>query len=162
MTVEEIKSAYSMKDILARYGMIPNRSGFCKCPFHSGDNTASLKIYDKDFNCFGCGANGDIFTFVQKMEGLSFRDAFLALGGTYDKKKSFSARRVIYQSEKTRVRLKKAEFRDRSKKYINNMLISIYRAYMDKSEPYSDTWCDCYNALQYQLYLHGELNGIPY
>ena len=40
------------------------------------------------------------------------------------------------------------------------MLISIYRRYLERSEPYSDVWCDCYNALQYQLYLHGEINGL--
>ena len=66
MTSEEIKQTYSMRDILNKCGLPqPNRSGFIQCPFHKGDREASMKIYDKDFNCFGCGANGDIFTFVE-------------------------------------------------------------------------------------------------
>ena len=55
MTKEEIKSAYSMRDILARYGIQPNRAGFIQCPFHKGDREPSMKIYEKDFHCFGCG-----------------------------------------------------------------------------------------------------------
>ena len=68
MTKEEIKDLYSMKDILERYGLQkPNRAGFICCPFHK-EKTASMKIYKRDFNCFGCGANGDIFTFVMLMD----------------------------------------------------------------------------------------------
>ena len=77
MTKEEVKSRYSMRDILARYGIRPNRAGFVRCPFHKGDREPSMKIYEKDFHCFGCGETGDIFSFVQKMEHLSFREAFL-------------------------------------------------------------------------------------
>ena len=70
MNVDEIKSTYSMLDILDRYGLPrPNRAGFIRCPFHPADREPSMKIYPKDFNCFGCGANGDIFTFVQMMDG---------------------------------------------------------------------------------------------
>ena len=80
MTREEIKQTYSMKDILVKCGLPePNRAGFIKCPFHKGDHEASMKVYDKDFHCFGCGANGDIFTFIEKFYGISFKDAFLML-----------------------------------------------------------------------------------
>lgn len=161
MTIEEIKEAYSMSDILERYGMQPNRAGFCKCPFHIGDRTPSMKIYEKDFHCFACGANGDIFNFIQRMDDLGFKEAFLSLGGTYDKP-SFSSRLTVYRAQKAREQRQKAQERLANQKTLNNMLISIYREYMAKSEPLSDTWCDCYNALQYQLYLHGELNKIPY
>ena len=82
MTSDEIKKLYSMRDILARYGMHPNRAGFIRCPFHK-EKTASMKIYPDTYYCFGCGAHGDIFSFVSAMDGLSFREAFLELGGTY-------------------------------------------------------------------------------
>lgn len=85
MTSEEIKQTYSMRDILNKCGLPqPNRSGFIQCPFHKGDREASMKIYDKDFNCFGCGANGDIFTFIEMFYGISFKEAFRMLGGGYD------------------------------------------------------------------------------
>ncbi|HET9494226.1 MAG TPA: DNA primase [Chloroflexia bacterium] len=46
------------------------------CPFHS-EKTPSFVVYPKDgsYHCFGCGANGDIFNFLMKTEGLDFRGA---------------------------------------------------------------------------------------
>ena len=80
MTVEEIKDKYSMKDILGMYGLTVGRGGFICCPFHDGDRDPSLKVYQKDFYCFGCGASGDIFSFVQMMDNLTFQEAFRRLG----------------------------------------------------------------------------------
>lgn len=159
MTVEEIKAAYSMRDIVARYGFQPNRRGFISCPFHQGDRQASLKVYERDFHCHACGANGDIFIFVQMMENISFKEAFQALGGTYEKP-TFSSRMTIYKSQKRREMLQKEQVRLEREKWLNCMLIGTYRAYMGRSEPFSDVWCDCYNALQYQLYVQAELNEI--
>lgn len=157
MTREEVKDTYSMRDIVARYGLQPNRAGFISCPFHRGDRQASMKIYEKDFHCHACGANGDIFTFIQKMEGVSFKEAFQILGGTYEKP-TFSSRMAVYRSQKRREMQQKEEKRVQGKRCLNHMLISIYRAYMQRSEPFSDVWCDCYNALQYQLYIQEEMN----
>lgn len=159
MTSEEIKQEYSMRDIVGRYGLIPNRAGFIPCPFHQGDRTPSLKVYEKDFHCHACGANGDIFTFVQMIEDVGFKEAFQILGGTYEKP-TFSSRLAVYRSRKRREMARKEQERMAERKALNNMLIGIYRRYMERSEPYSDVWCDCYNALQYQLYLQAELNGM--
>lgn len=158
MTSGEIKEAYSMRDIAARYGLVPNRSGFIRCPFHSGDRDPSLKLYDRDFHCHACGAHGDIFDFIMMMEGISFKEAFQSLGGEYQKP-TFSSRLAVYRAQKRQAMRQKAGERGREARRLNNMLISIYRAYMERAEPFSDVWCDCCNALQYQLYLHGELNS---
>ena len=40
------------------------------------------------------------------------------------------------------------------------MLISVYRRYLEKFEPLSDGWCDCYNRLQKELYRHELLNEM--
>src|ERR1700689_633568 len=51
-----------------------NFSGLC--PFHS-EKTASLSVHAtrQFFHCFGCGASGDVFSFVQKVENISFPEA---------------------------------------------------------------------------------------
>ncbi len=161
MTVDEIKATYTMADILAKYGMRPNRSGFCKCPFHD-EKTASMKIYKDSFYCFGCGAHGDIFTFVEKIDDLSFKDAFLSLGGTYEKEQSFSSKAAIYHAQKARAQKEKEEARAEREKQINIDLITFYRRVFDESEPLSDQWCSAYKALGKQLRRHSELNDIPY
>lgn len=157
MTRDEIKQTYNMRDILAKCGLPePNRAGFIKCPFHKGDHDASLKIYDKDFHCFGCGANGDIFSFIQKFYGISFKDAFLMLGGEYEKKMSFKTSLSIYHANKEREMRDKNEVKLKEEHKLNNDLISVYRRFLSKSKPLSEAWCDCYNALQLELY-HAEI-----
>ena len=72
--VQTIKDHLTMRDVLLRYGYEPNRAGFVCCPFHS-EKTPSMKVFDKDYHCFGCGENGDVITFVQKLFSLSFQEA---------------------------------------------------------------------------------------
>lgn len=156
MTKEEIRELYSMKDILERYGFPqPNRAGFICCPFHK-EKTASMKIYPKHFHCFGCGSHGDIFTFVQLMDGISFKEAYAALGGSYEN--SFSTRLKIYQAQKKREEQRKIEEKLRQKKELTGLFMDIYRKWLERLEPLSDAWADTYNALQYQEYLWEILN----
>lgn len=153
MTSEEIKATYSMRDILTKCGLpAPNRAGFCHCPFHKGDREPSMKIYDKDFHCFACGANGDIFDFVSRFYNISFKDAFRMLGGDYKKNDSFASNLTIYRAKKeSAMKRKKAEREHQRRKLIYD-LIGIYREYMNRAEPLSDAWCDCYNAMQMMIY----------
>lgn len=55
------------------------------CPFHD-DTKPSLKVHTgkKVYNCFSCGAHGNVLNFVKEMEGVSYRDAartLLDIGG---------------------------------------------------------------------------------
>ena len=72
--VQTIKDRLTMREVLERYGYEPNNRGFMCCPFHN-EKTPSMKIYDKDYHCFGCGEHGDVITFVQKLFNLSFQEA---------------------------------------------------------------------------------------
>ena len=71
--VQTIKDRLTMREVLERYGYEPNKKGFVCCMFHN-EKTPSMKIFEKDYHCFGCGANGDVFSFVQKLFNLSFPD----------------------------------------------------------------------------------------
>ena len=158
MNREEIKQQYSMRNIVEQYGFKVNRAGFISCPFHTGDRSPSMKIYPKDFHCHACGANGDIFTFIQLMDSVDFKTAFQSLGGTYEKP-TFSSNLAIYRAQKKKEQRARMAEKLRKRKELNNVLIDVYRDYARRSEPFSEVWCDCMNALQYQLYLHEALNG---
>ena len=134
MTVEEIKQQNTMRDVVTRYGIEVNRSGFCKCPFHN-EKTASMKIYKDSFYCFGCHAGGDIFTFIQKIEGVDFKTAFESLGGTYEQRKTFSSRLALYKAMKKTIR------------ELSHQL--------DEAQPMSDEWCEIHNRLQMARYEAG-------
>lgn len=156
MTKEEIKQQYSMRDIVEKYGMRPDRRGFIHCPFHRGDHGASMKIYARDFHCFGCGANGDIFDFIQRMDNVDFKEAFQSLGGTYEKP-TFSSKLAIYRAQKRTEMRKKREEQRVEEKWLNSLLIGLFRWGVNHARPLSGAWCENYNKLQYQLYLQEEL-----
>src|SRR5258706_829161 len=50
------------------------------CPFH-GERTPSFYVFPETgtWRCFGCNEGGDVFTFVEKQQGLDFRDALAQL-----------------------------------------------------------------------------------
>jgi DNA primase len=51
-----------------------NYSGIC--PFHN-EKTASFSVHAtrQFYHCFGCGASGDVFSFVQKLDNITFPEA---------------------------------------------------------------------------------------
>src|ERR1700740_2415478 len=51
-----------------------NFSGLC--PFH-GEKTPSFSVHAtrQFYHCFGCGASGDVFSFIQKIENITFPEA---------------------------------------------------------------------------------------
>ena len=75
--VAEVKSKVDIVEVISSY--IPlkktGRNFAALCPFHS-EKTPSLMISpDRQvFKCFGCGEAGDVFTFLEKMEGWDFRE----------------------------------------------------------------------------------------
>ena len=161
MTSEEIKNSITMKEILIRYGLpAPNRSGFISCPFHRGDRTPSMKIYTRDYHCYACGENGDVFSFVQRMEDISFREAFLTLGGTYSREDevSFATKLRRYRIRKKKeLESRQAEQDRREKQSLIRQTDELWwciRLY----PPLSDPWCDAYNAWQKAVYRLEYLN----
>ena len=85
-TYEEIKARLTMPQVAGHYGYEPNRSGFLRCPFHSGDHTASLKVYPGNggWYCFGCGKGGGPIEFVRELFNLNRNDAIAKLNTDFD------------------------------------------------------------------------------
>ncbi len=81
--LDEVRDRNDIYDVINRYVALKragsNYSGLC--PFHS-EKTASFTVFPstRTFYCFGCGAGGDVVSFVMKAEGLEYPDAirFLA------------------------------------------------------------------------------------
>ena len=82
-----IKTNVPVSAVLSLYGYRLNSSGFMRCPFHAGDRTASLKVYDagpgraarRGWYCFGCHAGGSVLDFVMLHDGCDFRTAVRAV-----------------------------------------------------------------------------------
>lgn len=157
MTLDEIKKI-PMREVVERYGLRPPRSGFIHCPFHQGDKGASLKIYGFDWHCHACGAHGDQIDFVRRMDNLSFKEAFVALGGTYGDTDSEEVRRKIRLAEIERKKKAEKESKMRVIRDKNNRYITALRNGIACFQVFSDEWCFCQNEIVNQLYLHDFLN----
>jgi DNA primase len=70
-------------DIVGRYlDLKPAGAGRFKalCPFHREKTPSFHVIRDRQiFHCFGCGKGGDVLTFVQEIDGVTFREALVQL-----------------------------------------------------------------------------------
>ncbi len=73
--VEKIKEKLSIVDVISSYLKIEKagKNYKARCPFHN-EKTPSFSISpDRGmYYCFGCGAKGDIFSFVEHFEGTNF------------------------------------------------------------------------------------------
>jgi DNA primase len=80
--VEEIKSRLNIVDIIGEYVRLTKAGSHWKglCPFH-GEKSPSFMVNEEKqiFHCFGCAKGGDVFTFVQEMESLEFREVLKIL-----------------------------------------------------------------------------------
>lgn len=79
---EQIKSAIDMPQLLRGYGFELNRAKYMCCPFHN-EKTPSFKVYDNNYHCFGCGAHGDVITFVMSYFNLTFSQAILKISSDF-------------------------------------------------------------------------------
>jgi len=81
--IDEIREATDVVDLVSGYLTLKRRgqNHFGLCPFHN-EKTPSFSVNAEKqiFRCFGCGAGGNVFTFLMRQEGVSFPDAvkFLA------------------------------------------------------------------------------------
>jgi DNA primase len=77
--IEEVKARVNIADVIGGYvALKPASAGSLKglCPFHQEKSPSfNVRPLQGFYHCFGCGAGGDVYKFLQEMESLSFYEA---------------------------------------------------------------------------------------
>ena len=80
--IEEVRSRNDIVDVISGYVRLTKKGStyFGLCPFHN-EKTGSFSVSPNKqmYYCFGCGAGGNVFTFLMQDENFSFPEAMEAL-----------------------------------------------------------------------------------
>lgn len=76
--IEEVRQSNDIVDIISQYVHLTRkgRNYFGLCPFHNEKSPSFSVSPDRQiFHCFGCGVGGNVYTFLMKIEGITFKEA---------------------------------------------------------------------------------------
>ncbi len=107
--VQEIKDKLSINEVVGQYITLrrAGRNFVAQCPFHK-ERTPSFHVSPErgSYMCFGCGEKGDIFSFVQKIDGVDFPTALKQLAkqaGVELKQRQFNPHREEDKNKEERL-----------------------------------------------------------
>jgi len=77
---ELLKRAHPVEMVIARYGVELRPSGSAligRCPLHVDEGRPNLHVYpaSRSWYCYRCSVGGDVISFIQRIEGVGFREA---------------------------------------------------------------------------------------
>ncbi|MFA5813793.1 MAG: DNA primase [Patescibacteria group bacterium] len=123
---QQIKDKIDIVDFISEYAQLKpagvNHKGLC--PFHQEKTPSFMVNRDRQsFHCFGCGKSGDIFTFLQEMEGMEFIEALkhLASRAGVDLTRESSE---LNTSQKNRI----IEINTEAARFFHNFLLAMNQA----------------------------------
>lgn len=127
-TVQQIKDKLSIVDVVSQYVKL-ERAGStlrARCPFHS-ERTPSFFVSPErgTYHCFGCNVGGDIFSFVEQIEGLDFKGALKILAEkagvplVYEKKEKTDSRERLFELLETAAIFYTSHLNDAAREYLH-------------------------------------------
>lgn len=131
ITLEQLKTEIKVKSDIKEYmekdgvNFVRKTGGnyLALCPFHN-EKTPSFNVNEmyQNYKCFGCGKSGDLISFVQEREHISFKDSILMLANYYG---------LEYELDNT----SDEDFKSTKRAFeINQLLYSFYQSQFLKLE----------------------------
>jgi len=136
--IEEVRARADIVEVISQYLTLKRSgSGFkALCPFHK-EKTPSFNVSPERqiYHCFGCGEGGNVFTFIMKMDGLSFAEAVRTLARRYGVRLTEEMEAQV--DERARLRRRLLNLNRRVAAYFHKNLLDVRigaaaRAYLEK------------------------------
>ena len=122
--MQQIKDKIDVADLIGEYVQLKpagvNKKGLC--PFHH-EKTPSFMVSPerKSWHCFGCAKGGDIFTFIEEIEGMEFKEALKYLANKAGVVLTNNFKQEVGGSQRNRLKDINAE----AARFFYNFLIKI-------------------------------------
>jgi len=126
---QQIKDKLDIAQFIAEYVPLKKAGIYWKacCPFHK-EKTPSFMVNTErqSWHCFGCGKGGDVFSFLQEMEGMDFPEALKLLAERAGVKLDNNFQSEVNKSQKNRL----LEINAKAAYFFNHVLTEMSAAQM--------------------------------
>ena len=169
-TVQQIKDRLSIVDVVSQYVKL-ERSGSslrARCPFHA-EKTPSFFVSAErgTYHCFGCSVGGDMFSFVEAIEGLDFKGALKILAEkagvelVYERggKEKKDERDRLFELMEIATIFYASRLTDEAKKYLKERGMSPATIKEFRVGWASDAWSECSDYLKGKSAQGGSASG---
>ncbi len=145
--VQLIKDKIDVKQLIEEYLPVKKAGAYWKacCPFHHEKSPSFMISPEKQiWHCFGCGKGGDIFSFLQEIEGINFPEALKILSDRAGVKLTQSFVSEVNKDKKNRL----LEINSKAANFFHRFLMEMSssqsaRDYLEKrgvSKEVLETW----------------------
>jgi len=121
--ISEIKYRTNIEQLIGEYVQLKKRGTTLVglCPFHS-EKTPSFTVWPQDghYHCFGCGAGGDIITFVRQVENLEYPEALEFLA----KRAGIEIPKTVFEQDNSKQKLRVLELNRFAARWFHERLFS--------------------------------------
>ena len=162
-TTEQIKERLGIVDVVSSYLKLEKAgSNFkAKCPFHHEKTPSFLVSPTRNtYYCFGCGEKGDIFSFVERFEGVDFPGALKMLGEkagvpvVFESQGDKDTRNTLYETLEASTKFFEANLAEnkRAIKYLNDRGVDDSHIEKFRLGYVKDEWCTLHEHLKERGY----------
>lgn len=165
-TVQQIKDKLTIVDVVSQYVKLERAGGSlrARCPFHA-ERTPSFHVSPDrgTYHCFGCNVGGDIFSFVEAIEGLDFKGALKVLAEragvqiTYEKPEKKDERDRLLELLEVSTIFYTGRLEDAAKKYLSERGLGDATVQAFRLGWASDAWSELSDHLKAKKFSDAEI-----
>lgn len=140
---DEVKSKVDIVEVISSYVPLKKagRNFAGLCPFHSEKTPSFMVSPDRQvFKCFGCGVSGDVFSFLEKVEGWGFRETLEELAKRVGVKLVTSVPTARGKEKEKLIEIHKLAAKFYSYLLTDHKVGNVARTYLEKRGIKKDIW----------------------